>query len=190
MAKYDLGGGCSCGLQKECDPTCEHFHKKPMTDNKKVETRELVRNTVAFLAANKDECGIEGDFDVLKATECAVKALSFKQPSPKDEPQRQGEESEWRLVPLTPTKEMIAAMKHCEEGVLSIKGAWAHILENSPSCRAVLDDAAVERAAKAIASLHQTGLSEEHNVLFNLNPEGYRKSARAAILAFLQQEPK
>lgn len=25
MAKYDYGGGCPCGLQKECDPGCEHY---------------------------------------------------------------------------------------------------------------------------------------------------------------------
>lgn len=24
MAKYDHGGGCPCGLQRQCDDTCEH----------------------------------------------------------------------------------------------------------------------------------------------------------------------
>ena len=24
MAKYDYGGGCPCGLYRECDPDCEH----------------------------------------------------------------------------------------------------------------------------------------------------------------------
>ena len=32
MAKYDQGGGCACGLQKECDPSCKCY--TPLHDPK------------------------------------------------------------------------------------------------------------------------------------------------------------
>jgi len=25
MAKYDYGGGCPCGLYRECDPYCKNY---------------------------------------------------------------------------------------------------------------------------------------------------------------------
>jgi hypothetical protein len=28
MARYDHGGGCPCGLYKECEPGCEHYPGK------------------------------------------------------------------------------------------------------------------------------------------------------------------
>ena len=28
MAKYDQGGGCPCGLQKECEPGCEYYNRE------------------------------------------------------------------------------------------------------------------------------------------------------------------
>ena len=28
MAKYDYGGGCPCGLYKECEPNCEYKETK------------------------------------------------------------------------------------------------------------------------------------------------------------------
>lgn len=31
MAKYDYGGGCPCGLYRECIPQCEHAPKKICT---------------------------------------------------------------------------------------------------------------------------------------------------------------
>ena len=33
MAKYDYGGGCPCGLYKECEPNCEHKKIKMSWDN-------------------------------------------------------------------------------------------------------------------------------------------------------------
>lgn len=29
MSKFDQGGGCPCGLYRECSPDCEHYEKKP-----------------------------------------------------------------------------------------------------------------------------------------------------------------
>jgi len=31
MAKYDHGGGCACGLYKECEPGCESYVEKKMS---------------------------------------------------------------------------------------------------------------------------------------------------------------
>ncbi len=33
MAKFDQGGGCPCGLYRECEPNCEHKEKKMSWDN-------------------------------------------------------------------------------------------------------------------------------------------------------------
>jgi len=33
LAKYDHGGGCACGLYRECPPDCEHYQgEKRLTD--------------------------------------------------------------------------------------------------------------------------------------------------------------
>lgn len=32
MAKYDYGGGCPCGLEKECPPGCQHYVHQPFKD--------------------------------------------------------------------------------------------------------------------------------------------------------------
>ena len=33
MAKYDYGGGCPCGLYRECEPNCEYKEIKMSWDN-------------------------------------------------------------------------------------------------------------------------------------------------------------
>ena len=33
MAKYDHGGGCACGLYKECQPGCRNFEERQLTDH-------------------------------------------------------------------------------------------------------------------------------------------------------------
>lgn len=33
MAKYDYGGGCPCGLYRECPPECEHYQGKHNMDD-------------------------------------------------------------------------------------------------------------------------------------------------------------
>lgn len=33
MAKFDQGGGCPCGLYRECDPDCEHKHLQQEMNN-------------------------------------------------------------------------------------------------------------------------------------------------------------
>ena len=38
MAKYDHGGGCACGLQKECD--CEHSLPQKKKDAVRIEELE------------------------------------------------------------------------------------------------------------------------------------------------------
>ena len=35
MAKYDYGGGCPCGLYRECIPQCENFHPQPISEASK-----------------------------------------------------------------------------------------------------------------------------------------------------------
>jgi hypothetical protein len=32
MAKYDYGGGCPCGLERECPPGCQHYVPEPFRD--------------------------------------------------------------------------------------------------------------------------------------------------------------
>ena len=32
MAKFDQGGGCPCGLYRECEPNCEHNKENKMTN--------------------------------------------------------------------------------------------------------------------------------------------------------------
>lgn len=33
MAKFDQGGGCPCGLYRECEPNCEYKENKMSWDN-------------------------------------------------------------------------------------------------------------------------------------------------------------
>jgi RecA/RadA recombinase len=48
MAKYDYGGGCPCGLYKECEPNCEHLRKDTTTyeKNKKDKKNMSLRNKI------------------------------------------------------------------------------------------------------------------------------------------------
>ena len=39
MAKYDYGGGCPCGLYRECDPDCKEY--KTLDLNYKIERKKM-----------------------------------------------------------------------------------------------------------------------------------------------------
>lgn len=40
MAKYDYGGGCPCGLYKECEPQCEYYRPLDQQSTPKVKKKE------------------------------------------------------------------------------------------------------------------------------------------------------
>lgn len=59
MAKYDYGGGCPCGLYRECIPQCENHHpsildaaKKEQEKRKKMAEQE---HDFGFTFANEDD---------------------------------------------------------------------------------------------------------------------------------------
>jgi hypothetical protein len=41
MAKYDYGGGCPCGLERECPPGCQHYVHPPLRETVKVKKMKL-----------------------------------------------------------------------------------------------------------------------------------------------------
>jgi hypothetical protein len=54
MAKYDHGGGCACGLNRECVKGCEHH----LETKKVVVIDPRVSFETAFLAARKEKADI------------------------------------------------------------------------------------------------------------------------------------
>lgn len=55
MAAYDYGGGCPCGLYRECPPGCQHYVKKEIHQG-----FESAQNTVTIPAkvVQKIECRV------------------------------------------------------------------------------------------------------------------------------------
>jgi hypothetical protein len=41
LAKYDYGGGCPCGLERECPPGCQHYVHPPLRETTKVNKMKL-----------------------------------------------------------------------------------------------------------------------------------------------------
>jgi protein subunit release factor A len=46
MAAYDHGGGCPCGLYKECDPGCREYKEK--TDYKKIREDNYEKHSKSY----------------------------------------------------------------------------------------------------------------------------------------------
>lgn len=46
MAKYDHGGGCPCGLYKECDPDCREYKEK--TEYKKIRENNYEKHSKSY----------------------------------------------------------------------------------------------------------------------------------------------
>lgn len=70
MAKYDQGGGCPCGLQKECDPDCEHYY---VWDNKVMKQED----DFGFSFADSSELSAEVDTATEKLEKLRAMILPF-----------------------------------------------------------------------------------------------------------------
>jgi hypothetical protein len=53
MAKYDHGGGCPCGLYKECDPGCREYKEK--ADYKKIRENNYEKHSKSYEKLHKSE---------------------------------------------------------------------------------------------------------------------------------------
>lgn len=68
MAKYDQGGGCACGLYKECEPNC--IYSKPYTD----EEMRIIKNQLIKKIEEKMNLNEDDDFGFTFADSNEIKA--------------------------------------------------------------------------------------------------------------------
>jgi len=81
MAKYDYGGGCPCGLQKECDPYCSNYreldekYKIPVVKKKVMKMKE--EDDFGFSFADSAELSAEIDSATEKLEKLRAMILPF-----------------------------------------------------------------------------------------------------------------
>lgn len=68
MAKYDYGGGCPCGLQKECEPGCEYYNR---------ELNKMKENDFGFTFADSNELSAEVDTATQKLEKLRAMIMPF-----------------------------------------------------------------------------------------------------------------